>query len=1349
MRRSTVMKIYLEENSMDAQGDATACQTATRSKLVFSLLLGFALPILSGSTAGAGSLTAVVPPSSISYEDGGASAGLAVAIRMQELYGPELFPNTAIVIREIHFRPDSTYGIGPFQGTISNIRFRLSTTTRTVATMSQTFGDNMGQDATDVFVGPWSLSTAATGPAAGPKAFDIRLPLQVPFRYDPHLGALLLEYRNYSGLPQRLHTDAATTPSGSVRMIYSDGQPDAQIASSGTIGADVLELVYDLDGTSPPVIVQGPVDQIANEGNPVSFSVGAAGAEPFGYQWTFRGLPIPGATNSALLIQSILASDEGPYSVVVSNRFGTAVSAEAFLYVLPQSASQLIAPSSLASVEGPGASAGFSVRIRLQEVYSNSLFPSYPIVIHELRFRPDVTYAVGAFTGTLDSISFQLSTTTNAPGKLSTTFANNVGLDAQLVHSGRWTFSTAFDGPAAGPKAFDIRLPLQQPFRFDPSKGNLLLDYRNTSTLPKRFHTDAASLAGGPVSMLYNDGQPDAATATASNSGADVIDFVYTIDDTVPPQISLQPVGAALVEGQAISLVATATGAPPLTFQWFQDGVAIDGAVNSTLTLANVSPAQTGMYSMVASNKNGSATSKSVRVLVLPKPDALAVVPADAAGIEGSGTSVVASVPIRQQELYSSTLFPDQPIQITQIRFRPDAVFTTANGPYSYSISNLQFRLSTTSRRPGGLSMTFTENRGADEVVVFDGSWFFSTQFRSSAGQGKDFDIVLQLQTPFTYDPAVGNLLLESVNFGMADRLYAFDAAPHGADMERVYIQDPLSPIASGRDPGASILQLGYSAVAAPPRIVGAIPDQVATVGSNATFTVVAAGTRPLNFQWFKGSDPIVGATFSSITLSNVAFGAAGAYSVQVSNALGVVVSAPAQLVVKPGPVKVGFARGQASSGGELALQVRAQANGNENAIAFSLQYDTDFLAFDSATLSDGLQDATLNINPQDADYGFVGFAVALPTGSTLPQGDDALVTIRFRVSPVVTNTSSQVVFVDLPVVEEVVDALAHPVDAEFISGWADITFHGFEGDVAPRPTGDSRLTLADWVQVGRFIAGLDDPTYPDEFQRIDCAPRSSGGDGRLTVRDWVQAGRFVAGLDPVVVAAGPTTNSVHEGGSPLGPQSLDSARLVISSLTGQPGETVVLPVTLVALGGEAALGFSVGFDPLVLTFVGAETAKDSTGAMLNVNTRSVAGGRVGVALALPSNSTLAAGPRQVAKLKFLVRSVRAGTTPVTFDDSPVVREVVDASAGLMLSTYSGATVTINPGAPEVAFSPSGSGFDVSWPASATGFLLESSPSLTNPVWTPVNGSPVTTGDQVTLHVASGEAQGYFRLRRP
>ncbi len=76
--------------------------------------------------------------------------------------------------------------------------------------------------------------------------------------------------------------------------------------------------------------------------------------------------------------------------------------------------------------------------------------------------------------------------------------------------------------------------------------------------------------------------------------------------------------------------------------------------------------------------------------------------------------------------------------------------------------------------------------------------------------------------------------------------------------------------------------------------------------GTNVTFSVTASGVVPLTYQWSLNASNILGATNSSLTLSNVQVSDAGSYSVLVSNNFGTVTSSNAALVVIQAPTITG-----------------------------------------------------------------------------------------------------------------------------------------------------------------------------------------------------------------------------------------------------------------------------------------------------------------------------------------------------------------------------------------------------------------------------------------------------------
>lgn len=104
------------------------------------------------------------------------------------------------------------------------------------------------------------------------------------------------------------------------------------------------------------------------------------------------------------------------------------------------------------------------------------------------------------------------------------------------------------------------------------------------------------------------------------------------------------------------------------------------------------------------------------------------------------------------QQVYASSAFTG-PITITQIAFASKAQLTSGPGTATY---NFNVALSTTAAAPGGLSTNLAANRGGDLAQVFSGP------LTATITASNQFDVVINI-TPFTYDPAKGNLLLDVV----------------------------------------------------------------------------------------------------------------------------------------------------------------------------------------------------------------------------------------------------------------------------------------------------------------------------------------------------------------------------------------------------------------------------------------------------------------------------------------------------------------------------------------------------------------------------------------------------------
>ena len=86
---------------------------------------------------------------------------------------------------------------------------------------------------------------------------------------------------------------------------------------------------------SPPILGAQAGSQTYLAGTNAALVLVALGSLPMSYQWQYNGTNLPSATNSTLLLTNLQVNQSGSYSVLVSNPFGTAVSSNALVSVIP------------------------------------------------------------------------------------------------------------------------------------------------------------------------------------------------------------------------------------------------------------------------------------------------------------------------------------------------------------------------------------------------------------------------------------------------------------------------------------------------------------------------------------------------------------------------------------------------------------------------------------------------------------------------------------------------------------------------------------------------------------------------------------------------------------------------------------------------------------------------------------------------------------------------------------------------------------------------------------------------------------------------------------------------------
>ena len=144
----------------------------------------------------------------------------------------------------------------------------------------------------------------------------------------------------------------------------------------------------------------------------------------------------------------------------------------------------------------------------------------------------------------------------------------------------------------------------------------------------------------------------------------------------------------------------------------------------------------------------------------------------------------------------------------------------------------------------------------------------------------------------------------------------------------------------------------------------------------------MAAGPQPLSYQWFYNTNTLLnGETNPTLVLTNVQFYHAGTYSVVISNTYGTTTSAVAVLTANFPPVNVIIGSTNAMGGNSFTVPVLITANGNENTLSFSMNFNTQRVTYAGIELGSGAPEGLLLPNTFQAISGGLGVAIQLPLG--------------------------------------------------------------------------------------------------------------------------------------------------------------------------------------------------------------------------------------------------------------------------------------------------------------------------------------------------------------------------------
>ncbi len=500
---------------------------------------------------------------------------------------------------------------------------------------------------------------------------------------------------------------------------------------------------------------------------------------------------------------------------------------------------------------------------------------------------------------------------------------------------------------------------------------------------------------------------------------------------------------------------------------------------------------------------------------------------------------------------------------------------------------------------------------------------------------------------------------------------------------------------------------LTVKVVAGPPALTAQPASQTNFVGAAATFSVTASGTPPFSYQWFFNSNALAGATNSTLVLSSLDFTNQGYYSVSVSNGIGSTNSQNAFLAVLALPPSV--------SAQPASLSVREHSTATFSVgvtgtgpFTYRWAYNGTPLGESSAWVGTASNLLTI-VNVQWSDAGQYSVAISGPGGAanSLPA---ALTVVPAPSSVLYSNAGS-------------------------------IYAQNFNS--LPNP-GTATVNSANPVTINGVTYSLDNP--------VDLGfPAQAVGAGGLGLSNTLAGWYGLGGTDAKLGASAgdQSTGGLISFGSTNSASTNRALGLLATSSTGPT-----------AFGVKFINVSSLTLTQMNLAFAGQLWRQQPGAKALIFGYRVDAGTNdfstnvtellPSLDVSFPTNATadggkgvLATAPRSLSQQRIADWAPGAALW--------LIWQMPDASGsgqGLAIDDLSfsatGAPIAVN-----LSIALSGSSVLLSWPASAAGFALQSSPDLSNTLgWAAVNLPVVTSGGLNTVQVPAAATAQFFRLKQ-
>jgi hypothetical protein len=364
----------------------------------------------------------------------------------------------------------------------------------------------------------------------------------------------------------------------------------------------------------------------------------------------------------------------------------------------------------------------------------------------------------------------------------------------------------------------------------------------------------------------------------------------FRVAIVVPPLIVNDPASVVVIPGESPILTVVASGAGPLTYQWYKDGEILEEEIGSELRLTSVSPESDGRYSVSVANAAGSVFSQTAKLTVL-SPVVITTQPTDIRVLLKNAASLSvevsdASLPVTFQwrkngaEIASAT---SKTLSFVSVK-------DTDAGDYDVIITN------------GAGSVTSTT-----ATIVIDSAMVSPTLPKTlsvNQGSGASLSVAPTGTGPFTYQWRRNGQNI----VGATEDVLVFEfASVSDAGLYDVVITNPSSSVTSSK---TELLVNARINIAKQPESV------IASLNDSVSLSVTATSSGPLSYQWRRNGLNLAGANQSSLSFK-LSSETAGVYDVVISDnseqtaysilssSASVDIASPVKIISRPQPLSV------------------------------------------------------------------------------------------------------------------------------------------------------------------------------------------------------------------------------------------------------------------------------------------------------------------------------------------------------------------------------------------------------------------------------------------------------------